>query len=196
MQLSAQQLLQPPETFAGSCSTEHCHAVTTIQNTITKQQIIIYLGSSTTARDLQFLQQSQIGHIVNVANDVKKIDYSELFCTLHIPLHDSTKFTITKEHVQQMLHFVQTQVQNDTQSRNLLLHCSAGVSRSATMMVLLVMYLKQQTLMEAWNMVKQARKYVYPNKQFALQLVQAEWDLFGKNTISKDEVLLYHEDQS
>lgn len=65
----------------------------------------------------------------------------------------------------------------------MLVHCVAGVSRSATFCIAYLMKYLQMTLLEAYNHVKLKRPIIKPNCGFFRQLIEYEKILFDINTV-------------
>ena len=59
-----------------------------------------------------------------------------------------------------------------------LIHCSAGVSRSATFVIAFLMIKRKMNLKEAYDLVKSKRSQISPNKGFMIQLNNLEASLF------------------
>ena len=59
-----------------------------------------------------------------------------------------------------------------------LVHCMAGVSRSATIVIAYLMYKKGMKYEEAYAYVKERRKIIHPNSGFKRQLMNYEKELF------------------
>lgn len=57
-----------------------------------------------------------------------------------------------------------------SQSSNVLVHCNAGVSRSATVVIAYLMLVENFNYIEAYDYVKQARNCINPNLGFVKQL--------------------------
>jgi len=60
-----------------------------------------------------------------------------------------------------------------------LVHCEAGISRSATICIAYLMCYKRWTLEFAYDFVKSRRNLIAPNLNFMQQLHQFETQLFG-----------------
>lgn len=58
-----------------------------------------------------------------------------------------------------------------------LVHCQAGISRSATICLAYLMHTQRVKLDEAFNFVKQRRQVISPNLAFMGQLLQFETDV-------------------
>ena len=63
----------------------------------------------------------------------------------------------------------------------ILVHCVAGSSRSATIVIAYIMWSKKMTYSKAFNFVKNKRSIIYPNTGFIEQL-----KLFEKELIKND----------
>jgi atypical dual specificity phosphatase len=65
-----------------------------------------------------------------------------------------------------------------------LVHCAAGVSRSASICIAYLMKYHRMTLREAYNHMKSCRQIIRPNPGFFRQLIDYELRLFGKSTVT------------
>lgn len=64
-----------------------------------------------------------------------------------------------------------------------LVHCVAGVSRSASLVIAYLMKHHKKTLKEAYEHVKEARSQIRPNSGFFKQLMEYELELYGVSSV-------------
>ncbi|KAK3580491.1 hypothetical protein CHS0354_001092 [Potamilus streckersoni] len=64
-----------------------------------------------------------------------------------------------------------------------LVHCMAGVSRSASLCIAYMMKYQRLTLKQAYEHVKKRRPVIRPNTGFWRQLIEFERRLFGRTTV-------------
>jgi atypical dual specificity phosphatase len=74
-----------------------------------------------------------------------------------------------------------------TSEKKVLVHCRAGVSRSATIVLCYLMKYEKKSLIEAHTFLKEKRKLIRPNLGFWSQLVDFEYSLHGENTVKMVE---------
>lgn len=132
----------------------------------------LYLGGHDVATNLDLLNQHHITHIINLTKNIEnkfrtKIEY------LTIKVEDAESENLGK-HFKPTFNYID-QLLTSNSSFNILVHCNAGVSRSAS---IVIAYLMQKglfrTYKEAFEFVKSKRSIVSPNKGFVKQLIQLE----------------------
>lgn len=75
------------------------------------------------------------------------------------------------------------QIWDKKPSCKILIHCQQGISRSATVVVYLLMKTKQMTLKDAFMLCKGKRRVILPNVGFLNELIEAEQNLYGRTTL-------------
>jgi len=129
----------------------------------------LYLGGQEHANDIRFLRQRNITHIINCASEGRNAHPRE-FVYMNLCLDDVENETID-------VHFDKThQVMKDP-NHVVYVHCMAGVSRSATVVIAHLMRHMRWSLLEAYTMVVSKRSIVQPNIGFWKQLIQLEQQL-------------------
>ena len=100
---------------------------------------------------------------------------------MHVAVEDSTVAKLSA-HFDQCADKIQ---QTSLAGGRTLVHCMAGVSRSATLCIAYLMKHQHMTLREAYSHVKSCRCFIRPNIGFFRQLIDYEKQLFGgKSTVS------------
>lgn len=84
-----------------------------------------------------------------------------------IPALDHVHYNI-KQHFEETYHYIAEKL---NQKINVLVHCHAGISRSASIVIAFLMRNKSISLEEAFKIVKSKRPRIKPNEAFIKQLV-------------------------
>ena len=72
-----------------------------------------------------------------------------------------------------------------------LVHCIAGVSRSATIVIAHLVAARGMSLLDAAGLVKAKRKVVLPNRGFFAELVALERELRGESSLPANALELH-----
>lgn len=140
----------------------------------------LFLGSTEAAYDFQTLKSHSITHILVCAMECKAKFPGE-FQYLELKLGDAIGADLLSD-LPRALAFVRVGMEGG----RVLVHCFAGVSRSAAVVVGYVMQALRVKLNEAINYVRSRRPCIRPNPGFMLQLRQLEDDLFP------DQAVFFH----
>ena len=136
----------------------------------------VWISGQIAAYNKDFLKKFNITRIVKLFREDgdEKYIYPGLSYLL-IDAKDSPDYKIS-EHFKDIADFIQTGLDHDEQ---ILIHCQAGVSRSATV-VIMYLTLCGMSTPRAYRLLKNKREVVKPNPGFIKQLVKWRYWLYGK----------------
>ena len=129
-------------------------------------------GSQDVAHNLEVLEKHKVTHILNVASHVNNL-FPEKFSYLSLDLRDLPEFPILKA-FPEALDFIDKAL--DSQGC-VLVHCNAGISRSATIVLAHLMKQKGMSLNDAFAYLRSKRPSSFPNPGFMIQLKTYEYSL-------------------
>ncbi|EKE38967.1 hypothetical protein ENUP19_0083G0054 [Entamoeba nuttalli] len=144
----------------------------------------LYLGTVAVANDISILHKLNIKNIVNATGylrggyDNTTEQYPDAFPNeinyLHLHINDQENFQITN-YFQSCFDFIDHAF---SQNEKVLVHCQAGISRSATLVIAYLIYHEKISLKDAYSKVYQVKKNIAPNKGFWKQLEDFEIKYF------------------
>ncbi|XP_050804264.1 dual specificity protein phosphatase 4 [Gopherus flavomarginatus] len=129
----------------------------------------LYLGSAYHAARRDMLDTLGITALLNVSSDCPN-HFEGHFQYKCIPVEDNHKADISSWFMEAIEYI---ELVKDCHGR-VLVHCQAGISRSATICLAYLMMKKRVKLEEAFEFVKQRRSIISPNFSFMGQLLQFE----------------------
>ncbi|XP_020942760.1 dual specificity protein phosphatase 2 [Phacochoerus africanus] len=129
----------------------------------------LFLGSCSHSSDLQGLQACGITAVLNVSASCPN-HFEGLLRYKSIPVEDNQMVEISAW-FQEAIGFIDS-VKNS--GGRVLVHCQAGISRSATICLAYLIQNRRVRLDEAFDFVKQRRGVISPNFSFMGQLLQFE----------------------
>ncbi|RWS01708.1 dual specificity protein phosphatase 14-like protein [Dinothrombium tinctorium] len=124
------------------------------------------------------IRRYRITCIVNTTVEVDNVHFPNVE-NFRIALHDRPEENIVK-HFDAFADKIE-----EVHRKNgiIVVHCFAGCSRSATVVIAYLMKYKRMTLREAFYFVRDKRSIIRPNCGFFEQLIAYEKRLFGKTTV-------------
>ncbi|XP_036955176.1 protein phosphatase Slingshot homolog 1 isoform X1 [Acanthopagrus latus] len=129
----------------------------------------VYLGSEWNASNLEELQESGVGYILNVTREIDNF-FPGTFSYHNIRVYDEDA-TDLLAHWNETYNFIVKAKKNRSKC---LVHCKMGVSRSASTVIAYAMKEFGWSLEKAYNFVKQKRSITRPNPGFMRQLAEYE----------------------
>lgn len=138
----------------------------------------LFLSSGRAANNIVLVSNSRITCIINVTQDV---------VNTHIPAVEYVRVPVAdspRSRLSEYFDLIADRIDEEgAKSGRALVHCNAGVSRSATLCLAYLMKYRNMTLLEAHRLVKARRPIVRPNNGFWKQLIDYENRLHGKVTV-------------
>ncbi|XP_047447815.1 protein phosphatase Slingshot homolog 1 isoform X1 [Mugil cephalus] len=129
----------------------------------------VYLGSEWNASNLEELQETGVGYILNVTREIDNF-FPGTFSYHNIRVYDE-EATDLLAHWNDTYNFIVKAKKNHSKC---LVHCKMGVSRSASTVIAYAMKEYGWSLEKAYNFVKQKRSITRPNAGFMRQLAEYE----------------------
>uniref|UniRef100_A0A8C8GYA9 Protein phosphatase Slingshot homolog 1 n=1 Tax=Oncorhynchus tshawytscha TaxID=74940 RepID=A0A8C8GYA9_ONCTS len=129
----------------------------------------LYLGSEWNASNLEELQDTGVGYILNVTREIDNF-FPGTFSYQNIRVYDE-ETTDLLAHWNETYNFIVKAKKNHSKC---LVHCKMGVSRSASTVIAYAMKEYGWSLEKAYNFVKQKRSITRPNAGFMRQLAEYE----------------------
>ncbi|XP_027034030.2 dual specificity protein phosphatase 19b [Tachysurus fulvidraco] len=125
----------------------------------------LLLSSQDAASDMETLKKFKVSHVLNVACGVSN-SFPEQFIYETVPITDLPETQLTS-YLPQCFEFIDNARKQDG---IVLLHCNAGVSRSASVAIAYLMAKNKLPFQDAFHRVKSARPSIQPNAGFLIQL--------------------------
>ncbi|XP_018319646.1 dual specificity protein phosphatase 18 [Agrilus planipennis] len=149
-------------------------------NNISKITDNLYLSGAMSLSP-SVLEALDIRYVINVAPELPDTPLpSNVIKYTRIPVYDNLSSNLL-EYFESCADAIHEEASNN---RNVLVHCVAGVSRSASICIAYVMKYNKFNLLQAYNYVKERRPIVRPNCSFINQLISFENTLYSSNSIS------------
>ncbi|XP_027001549.1 dual specificity protein phosphatase 18 [Tachysurus fulvidraco] len=138
----------------------------------------LYISNGKTAKDSSVLTRLKITCIINATQDMEDICLRSIEY-IRVAISDSPASNLHK-------HFDTVADKIDAvraQCGRVLVHCCAGVSRSATLCLAYLVKYRDMSLMDAHTLVRACRPIIRPNSGFWKQLIDYEHSLHGTSSV-------------
>lgn len=142
----------------------------------------LYLGSARAVSDEALLRERGITHIVNATVELPN-ELERNFTYLRLDLDDDQKVNIM-DAIETCYNFIE-ECRNE--GGKVLVHCQAGISRSAAVVIAYLMKEEGMSLRDAFFYVKSKRSQIGPNVGFFRQLTEFEVSLGRECTFEVNE---------
>ncbi|AGE50124.1 dual specificity protein phosphatase 16 / mitogen-activated protein kinase phosphatase 7 [Acanthocystis turfacea Chlorella virus Canal-1] len=141
----------------------------------------VWIGSRATAADPVFLKKNNIKFIVNCTKDVPK--YTDI-PMLRVPVNDSS---LDADKMGKFLKMASLAIRDVTRyNGNVLVHCYAGMNRSATVTAAYLMTIKGLTAQQAIELIKKKKPETFTPMNFRPALKSYEETLKKNGVIVKN----------
>eukprot|EP01084_Bolivina_argentea_P088670 160071_1 len=137
----------------------------------------LYLGDRGDAKHQYVMRDLGITHIINITEDIKNVFENDGIKYLNIKISDDPYAKIDKI-LDECIAFIDNCIHK--QNVAVLVHCVAGVSRSAIIVIAYMMKRRNMKYLEAMQYVKKRRNIINPNYGFCNQL--KHWEQNGYKT--------------
>uniref|UniRef100_A0A672K246 protein-tyrosine-phosphatase n=1 Tax=Sinocyclocheilus grahami TaxID=75366 RepID=A0A672K246_SINGR len=146
----------------------------------------LYLGSQRDVLNKELMTQNGITYVLNASNTCPKPDFISDSHFMRIPVNDSycEKLLPWLEKTNEFIDKVKVS------NCRVIVHCLAGISRSATIAIAYIMKTMGLSSDDAYRFVKDRRPSISPNFNFLGQLLEFERGLQMKRSLPCDHIRL------
>ncbi|KAK6542217.1 hypothetical protein TWF694_007975 [Orbilia ellipsospora] len=155
-----------------------------IQNSAAACPILphLYLGPRTSA-SMEFVTRHHITEVLSIGSQPPSIIQGVIYHRLSLLDDMSSSIRSVSEDANNIIKAV-----GESPNRIILIHCSAAVSRSPTLVAAYLMKHCGMSLYDALARIISVRPAVCPNPGFLRQLRELEQDIFSSQTVHVDEL--------
>lgn len=135
----------------------------------------IFLGNKEAAHDLQFLRRNNIRLVVNCTKDIPFQSSISTIENYRVPVDDKLAHEDSEKLLFLMPMILQKILSAHYNRSNVLVHCFAGIQRSATVVACLLMFMHRMTSEEAIVYIRSIRPIAFtPSANFRYTLQKFE----------------------
>ena len=130
----------------------------------------LWLGDAEDAQNKELLQKHGITWILNCAGGDINVVYPINFKVHKFEADDDSKYNLIEQHINECVEFID---KCKNKGDRILIHCMAGMNRSATITVgYLLHYFENMDLLQAVEYTVKKRSWILTNGGFRRQLIQ------------------------
>ncbi|KAF7479835.1 dual specificity protein phosphatase 18-like [Marmota monax] len=138
----------------------------------------LYISNGVAANNKHMLSSNHITTVINVSVEVVNTFFEDIQY-VQVPVAD-----VPTSHLYDFFDPIADHIHSVEMKQGCtLLHCAAGVSRSAALCLPYLMKYYAMSLLDAHTWTKSCRPIIRPNNGFGEQLIHYEFKLFSKNTV-------------
>ena len=156
----------------------------------TNENGYLYLGSLHVAHNALDLAHLNIEYVLSITHDKslsEKVPLKNKENKLHISINDKVEDETIKI-VNEQFPIAAKWIYDNliSKKKNVLVHCSSGISRSSSMVIWYLMTYNKMNLNDAFQYVFNKRPVILPNDALFNALQQRDTQLFGKLSMDKN----------
>jgi protein-tyrosine phosphatase len=138
----------------------------------TKIDDCIYLGSAYNAANYKTLLDNDIKTIVNITSEISNY-YEDIddFTYINFKIYDTQNDSFDIDFFD---NIYETIIKHQKKGNNMLIHCYAGRSRSASIVLYYLMKKKNISILEAYEYLKKKRELININNRFIQNILNAD----------------------
>ena len=143
----------------------------------------LYLGSYNDAKNAQWLAEKNIKIVINMALELKDMQYPLGITYLKVPIddHPSVKIEPHLDPVASYIRHCMTDEKHRHSNDGILVHCMMGISRSSSIVIYYIMKYHGLSFDMAYKYTKEKRPQVNPNVGFMSALIAKSYSFLAKN---------------
>jgi Leucine-rich repeat (LRR) protein/protein-tyrosine phosphatase len=145
----------------------------------------LYIGSANAATNKHHLKELNVTHVLTIASNIPPPHLDDIKYLI-IYAEDARTTSLIK-HFDDTGMFIRDALEK---GEGVIVHCMAGVSRSATVTIAYLMKEEKKTLKEAFNWLKKKRPIIDPNPTFKKELKIYQGYLLNNKFMEEDESLM------
>ena len=139
----------------------------------------LYISGVGGVTNKQVLEHQNITHILNLARELEDTVFPDFVSVRYEGLRDSEEEDLQK-HLPELVKHIHQVIDG---GGRIVVHCVAGVSRSASVCLAYKVRYEGISLQEAFDEVLKARPVICPNLAFWQALIQWEQEVRGENSV-------------